>query len=102
MKFDREELAEILSRSRHPMRWEYAATSNIQDEDYAQADAVIAHYTEQERTESRWVYGWAPHANADKLPTKERAEEAYHMSMVPVRLWRRALHTGWEEVDTDG
>jgi hypothetical protein len=43
VQIDREALAKVLSLSRHPMRWEYAATANIQDEDYAQADAVIAH-----------------------------------------------------------
>jgi hypothetical protein len=39
---DRDALAELLSRTRHPIRWEYRASSTIQDEDYEQADAVIA------------------------------------------------------------
>lgn len=38
---DREELVQILSRARHPMRWEYRSTSSVQEKDYAQADAVI-------------------------------------------------------------
>ena len=39
---DRETLAITLSKARHPVRWDYRATSTPQDADYAQADAVIA------------------------------------------------------------
>ncbi len=87
---DREALAEVLSRSRHPMRWEYRVTSTVQDEDYTQADAVLEFLASQpvdadavERTAraldvtDRWDYAWwgAEHFGDTRTPDERR--EAY-------------------------
>lgn len=57
----------------------------------AMADALMAAGFE---LSAGWEYGWAPHANAEKLPTEEKAKKVYFMAVgYPVRRWKRRIRS---------
>ena len=94
---DREALAELLSRSRHPIRWEYRATSNIQAEDYAQADALIA----SGMLAPEMVTEWGVRAPEGTVVAKGSEEMARHRLASDTEYWslvsRETYATPWTD-----